>query len=203
MTIEYLHWKKKEELINDSKMAIKSPSPSDKQIACGMAIKWLKKNTDKEPKGLDGAPKKRLEDIAEDRSEAYERINREMDERQRWREEHPEEYAKRLDDAVKKYEGLDEAAIEWCKENNKGLALGGDRRTHYLCDGEEVFKAGAEWMAEQGVTVEKTVGEIEGVCAGHPVFKNGFEIDELDVPFLNSKEINYGDKVIVQIRKKT
>lgn len=45
----------KEELINQLKSAIESPCPADKQVACGMAITWLEKNTDKEPQGLDEA----------------------------------------------------------------------------------------------------------------------------------------------------
>ena len=63
------------------------------------------------------------------------------------------------------------------------------------------FKAGAKWMANRGVTIEKTIGQIEGICAGNPVFNNGFDVSEIDVPFLNSKDCGYGDKVIVQIRK--
>lgn len=53
----------REELINELKRAIKSPSPSDKQVACGMAIKWLEKNTDKGPQGLDEAAEKLIDDI--------------------------------------------------------------------------------------------------------------------------------------------
>lgn len=48
--------------------------------------------------------KKHIEDIAEDHSEAYERINREMDERQRWREEHPDEWAEEIEKAVREHE---------------------------------------------------------------------------------------------------
>ena len=66
---------------------------------------------------------------------------------------------------------------------------------------KEGIKAGAEWMAGQGETIEKTVGQLEHMLAGNTFFTHGFEIDELDVPFLNSKEVGYGDKVIVQIRK--
>lgn len=53
--------------------------------------------------------------------------------------------------------GLDEAAEEQCKANNKELALGGDKRTHYLCDGEDSFKAGVEWMAGQGASFREEV----------------------------------------------
>ena len=68
--------------------------------------------------------------------------------------------------------------------------------------GIKLFKAGAEWIAGQGVTIEKTVGQLESICAGHPTFYHGFEVSELDADFLNSKEVGYGDKVIVQVRKK-
>lgn len=54
----------------------------------------------------------------------------------------------------------------------------------------------------EGVTIEKTIGQIERDFGGSEHFFHGFEVDELDAPFLNSKEIGYGDKVIVQIRKK-
>lgn len=42
---------------------------------------------------------------------------------------------------------LDEEAEEWCKINNKGIALCGDKKSHYLAEGVDAFKAGAEWMA--------------------------------------------------------
>ena len=45
---------------------------------------------------------------------------------------------------------LDEAAEEWCKTNNKGIALSADKKSHYLAEGCEAFKAGAKWMARQG-----------------------------------------------------
>ena len=46
-------------------------------------------------------------------------------------------------------DNLDEAAEEWCKRNNKGIALCGDKKSHYLAEGVDAFKAGAEWMAKQ------------------------------------------------------
>lgn len=46
---------------------------------------------------------------------------------------------------------LDETAEKWCEENNKGIALCDDKKSHYLADGMDAFKAGAEWMAQQGV----------------------------------------------------
>ena len=50
------------------------------------------------------------------------------------------------------------------------------------------FKAGAEWMAGQGVTVKKKIGKIDDGINQIPTYCNGFEITELDVPFLNSKK---------------
>ena len=49
---------------------------------------------------------------------------------------------------------LDEAAEEWCKTNNKGIALSADKKSHYLTEGKESFKAGAEWMAGQFQKIE-------------------------------------------------
>lgn len=46
-------------------------------------------------------------------------------------------------------DNLDEAAEEWCKRNNKGIALCGDKKSHYLTEGVDAFKAGAEWMANR------------------------------------------------------
>lgn len=43
---------------------------------------------------------------------------------------------------------LDEAAEEWCKMNNKGIALSADKKSHYLAEGKDAFKAGAEWLKE-------------------------------------------------------
>lgn len=91
-------------------------------------------------------------------------------------------------------EGLEEAA-EACADGPECSWAG----TSAL---EAAFKAGAKWQAEQGVSVKKTVGQLEHCVAGHPSFLHGFEVSELDAPFLNSKEVGYGDKVIVQIRKK-
>lgn len=44
---------------------------------------------------------------------------------------------------------LDEAAEKWCKENNKGIALCADGKSHYLAEGMDAFKAGAEWQKDQ------------------------------------------------------
>lgn len=43
---------------------------------------------------------------------------------------------------------LEEAAVEWCKRNHKGIALSYDG-SHYLAEGIDAFKAGAEWQREQ------------------------------------------------------
>lgn len=43
---------------------------------------------------------------------------------------------------------LDEAAEKWCEENNKGIALCDDKKSHYLADGMDAFKAGAEWAMQ-------------------------------------------------------
>ena len=87
---------------------------------------------------------------------------------------------------------LDEAAIQAHirLEDGEGLSF------------LNIFKAGAEWMAGQGVTVKKKIGKIDDGVNQIPTYCNGFEITELDVPFLNSKECGYGNEVIVQIRKK-
>ena len=44
---------------------------------------------------------------------------------------------------------LDEASEKWCKENNKGIALCDDKKSHYLADGMDAFKAGAELAMQQ------------------------------------------------------
>lgn len=84
---------------------------------------------------------------------------------------------------------LDEAAIEWCKTNNKGVALCGDKKSHYLADGVNAFKAGAEWMAKQGVSYQDTISSHKTI----PI---------LPMKDVSDMEFDYGDKVIVQIREK-
>ena len=81
----------------------------------------------------------------------------------------------------------------------------GEEHGYLYChrgDIKDAFKAGAEWMAGQGVTVKKKIGKIDDGINQIPTYCNGFEITELDVSFLNSKECGYGDEVFVQIRKK-
>ena len=46
---------------------------------------------------------------------------------------------------------LDEASEKWCEENNKGIALCDDKKSHYLADGIDAFKAGAEWAMQHKV----------------------------------------------------
>ena len=77
---------------------------------------------------------------------------------------------------------LDEAAEEWCKSNNKGIALCADKKSHYLADGTEAFKAGAKWMAEQFQKIEGELVdwyETKGVdyCCGIKTDES-FEIPE-------------------------
>ena len=90
-----------------------------------------------------------------------------------------------------------------------------------------IFLAGAEWQAnhaplpedtvifQKGVeegrrlemedimkdAVEKTVGQLERQWGGNIHFMHGFEVDEMDFPFLNSQECGYGDKVRIIVLK--
>ena len=49
--------------------------------------------------------------------------------------------------------------------------------------------------------VEKTVGQLERQWGGNIHFMHGFEVDEMDFPFLNSQECGYGDKVRIIVLK--
>ena len=93
---------------------------------------------------------------------------------------------------------LDEAAEEWCKTNNKGIALSADKKSHYLAEGKDAFKAGAEWMAGQGVTVD---GIFKAGDPGYPDVRMG---EQYSIEHILCKPggIKPGDEVIVQIRKK-
>lgn len=74
---------------------------------------------------------------------------------------------------------LDEAAEEYAQEEMmSGLA-------------ERAFKAGAEWMAGQGVTKEAVIGMATGKI-----------IISVSEQTLNELDLCPGDKVVVQIRKK-
>lgn len=55
-----------------------------------------------------------------------------------------------LDNIAPLSSNLYDAAEEWCKTNNKGIALSSDKKSHYLVEGVDAFKAGAEWMARHG-----------------------------------------------------
>ena len=49
--------------------------------------------------------------------------------------------------------------------------------------------------------VEKTVGQLERQWGGNIHFMHGFEVDEMDFPFLNSQECGYGDKVRIIVKE--
>lgn len=93
---------------------------------------------------------------------------------------------------------LDEAAEEY--EENKVhsiSALGTDKDgfAYYIRTGtsfSDAFKAGAEWMAGQGVTVDGVITKVG--------YKLDVETTEYILP--EESEFERGDKVIVQIRKK-
>lgn len=94
---------------------------------------------------------------------------------------------------------LDEAAEEWCKTNNKGIALSADKKSHYLADGMDAFIAGAEWMAGQGITLEgRASRRYENGLAG---FVSWILFDQQKAAHLL---VNQGEEadVIINIRKK-
>lgn len=82
---------------------------------------------------------------------------------------------------------LDEAAEEWAKSvyGNPGLSA-------VSISGVFGFKAGAEWMARQGVSWEDIMTYYDGFLL--------YGKDER--AFTMEEDFNEGDKVIVQIRKK-
>lgn len=59
-------------------------------------------------------------------------------------------------------EDLEEAADEWCKTNNKGIALCADKKSHYLAEGIDAFIAGAEWQKAKMME-----GAVEGFVGVH------------------------------------
>ena len=83
---------------------------------------------------------------------------------------------------------FDEAAEEWCKTNNKGIALSADRKSHYLAEGKDAFKAGAEWVAQQVETID---GEI--------LTTSDYGWETIRIP---KKLYPLGTEVTLQIRKK-
>lgn len=86
----------------------------------------------------------------------------------------------------KEPQGLDEAAEEWVDENCFDCDIIGEGRSR------DAFKAGAEWMAEQGETHNGIVYAFNGDSNTRFVSGN----------FLSQENFNLGDNVIVQIRKK-
>ena len=85
-----------------------------------------------------------------------------------------------------KPQGLDEAAKEFCDKRAKPFYGYSEFTFQECCN---AFKAGAKWMAEQGVSVDGEFG-IRGV-----------ETESIVNELLNGG-FKMGDKVIVQIRKK-
>ena len=90
---------------------------------------------------------------------------------------------------------LDEAANKYgFKETSERLREGGITRKNegmFRWQIEKAFKAGAEWMAGQGVTKEAVIG-----TATEEISINVSE------QTLNELDLCPGDKVVVQIRKK-
>lgn len=159
--------------------------------ACRLAIEAL---STVEPKGLDEAAEKfNNEDAAEmwdyegktegEIVEAAFKAGAEYQyqiDRAEFAKQKSKEWQDGLDSGVKaqadhfpdttKKVGLDEAAEEWCKANNKGKALCNDKRTHYLCDGEDAFKAGCHFAnaSKMEVDLEK---EYKDYVESEPVFR--------------------------------
>lgn len=92
---------------------------------------------------------------------------------------------------------LEEAAEKYAKGEGLDNALGGWEDMH------DAFLAGAKWDRGQMMKcgIEKTIGQVEHTLAGNLCFFHGFEVTELDFPFLNSKDCGYGDKVRIIIVK--
>jgi len=73
---------------------------------------------------------------------------------------------------------LDEAAEEWCKSNNKGIALCADKKSHYLAEGVDAFIAGAEWQKERDTR--------DMIMSDRSYFQKCYELGKKDA----EKEIN-------------
>ena len=84
--------------------------------------------------------------------------------------------------------GLDEAAADYAKRGYSINADPFDEIREYQLE-KDAFKAGAKWMAEQGVSVDGEFGirGVETESIVNELLDGGFKM---------------GDKVIVQIRKK-
>lgn len=93
------------------------------------------------------------------------------------------------------HEGLDEAAgdyaIEVVPDNFIPDEGNGYKAAYTLPDIKAAFKAGAEWMAGQGVTKNGLVA----------AYDNGY-LRVYTTILDNEDGIKFGDKVIIQIRKK-
>lgn len=78
-----------------------------------------------------------------------------------------------------------------------------EQKCHGCFNRDEVFMRGMKYAKEQILkeAVEKTVGQLERQWGGNIHFMHGFEVDEMDFPFLNSQECGYGDKVRIIILK--
>lgn len=96
---------------------------------------------------------------------------------------------------------LEEAAMNYIApiENEDGLKV----INFSGQDIKDAFIAGAKFDRQQMMkeAVEKTVGQLERQWGGNIHFMHGFEVDEMDFPFLNSQECGYGDKVRIIIVK--
>lgn len=73
---------------------------------------------------------------------------------------------------------LEEAAEEWCKVNHKGIALCADKKSHYLAEGADAFKAGAKWQKKRDEEAIKTA-EDHAFLAGADWQKEQFEKNRL------------------------
>lgn len=76
----------------------------------------------------------------------------------------------------------------------------GEEHGYLYChrgDIKDAFKAGAEWMAEQGITVE---GDVEGNWRNQE--DAPYEIYVTSDCLPQDTEFKFGDKVVVHIRKK-
>lgn len=95
---------------------------------------------------------------------------------------------------------LDEAAEEYAYNNweDNDYHTGASEGLPFDAIGhtEKCFKAGAEWMAGQGVSVDA----LAGYCMGD-VLCPDFELEEMSAK-LKHAGFQPGDKVVVQIRKK-
>lgn len=90
-----------------------------------------------------------------------------------------ENFLDTLEEPASDCHDLEEAADEWCKTNNKGIALCADKKSHYLAEGIDAFIAGAEWMKKQIPMPEDTVIFQKGVEEGKRLMMEGATYNEL------------------------